>query len=187
MDMKASDLSKKQIAAIQEWADAGTELGLIQAKLESEHDIKLTFLDTRFLLADLEIEIAEPEAPAKKVEENEEAENPTSDSESSAESSSSSQQEEVVEVESEVLDTPSEPSPESMTPSNVSVSVDSAALPGALASGKVTFSDGKSASWVLDQTGQLGLDGVEKGYRPSEADSLAFQTQLQSALEKSGF
>src|ERR1700685_3648192 len=39
----------------------------------------------------------------------------------------------------------------------VNVTVDQLARPGALVSGKVKFSDGKSADWVLDQAGRLGL------------------------------
>src|SRR4051812_6673651 len=50
--------------------------------------------------------------------------------------------------------------------SGVSVSVDQLARPGAVVSGKVTFSDGKKADWSIDQTGRLGLAPQEAGYRP---------------------
>jgi len=84
------------------------------------------------------------------------------------------------------------PEPESaLAPANapaskVSVSVDQLARPGALVSGKVTFSDGKSAEWVLDQTGRLGVVPADKGYKPPPADLQEFQTALQAELQKLG-
>ena len=69
----------------------------------------------------------------------------------------------------------------------VSLTVDSVTRPGAMVSGNVKFSDGKSASWFLDQYGRLGLAAKEQGYRPPEADLREFQTALQSELAKLGF
>ena len=56
-----------------------------------------------------------------------------------------------------------------------------------MVSGKVNFSDGKSADWYLDQMGRLGLVPKEQGYKPSEEDLMDFQTELQSELAKLGF
>jgi hypothetical protein len=68
----------------------------------------------------------------------------------------------------------------------VSVTVDQLTRPGALVSGKVKFTDGKSADWVLDQAGRLGLVPVEKGYKPAAADVQEFQIALQQELQKLG-
>jgi hypothetical protein len=68
----------------------------------------------------------------------------------------------------------------------VSVSVDQLARPGAMVSGKVRFSDGKSAEWILDQTGRLGVVPAEKGYKPPPADLQEFQIALQAELQKLG-
>src|SRR5580658_88759 len=68
----------------------------------------------------------------------------------------------------------------------VSVTVDQLARPGALVSGKVKFTDGKSADWVLDQAGRLGLVPAEKGYKPPAADVQEFQIALQQELQKLG-
>ena len=68
----------------------------------------------------------------------------------------------------------------------VNVSVDQLARPGAMVSGKVTFSDGKSADWILDQTGRLGVVPGEKGYKPSPPDLQEFQVALQVELQKLG-
>jgi hypothetical protein len=70
---------------------------------------------------------------------------------------------------------------------NVSVTVDQVTRPGALVSGKVKFSDGKSADWYLDQMGRLGLAPKEQGYKPSEADLMDFQAELQNELARLGF
>jgi hypothetical protein len=68
----------------------------------------------------------------------------------------------------------------------VSVSVDRVARPGALISGKVTFSDGNNAEWHLDQFGRLGLVPQEPGYRPSAPDLQTFQQELQAQLQALG-
>jgi hypothetical protein len=64
--------------------------------------------------------------------------------------------------------------------------VDQVTRPGAIVSGGVTFSDGKTAEWYLDQTGRLGLAPAEKGYKPSEEDVMDFQAALQQELTKFG-
>jgi hypothetical protein len=65
--------------------------------------------------------------------------------------------------------------------------VDELTKPGAVLSGKVTFSDGQKADWYLDQMGRLGLAPEKPGYRPSEADLEEFQTQLDRELARYGF
>ena len=64
----------------------------------------------------------------------------------------------------------------------VRVTVDVVTVPGTMVSGKVTFTDGVTAGWYLDQMGQLGLSGVDRTYQPPEADVAAFQRELQRAL-----
>jgi hypothetical protein len=83
----------------------------------------------------------------------------------------------------EPVDLSPSPSPK---PGKVSVTVDQLARSGALVSGKVKFSDGKTAEWFLDQTGRLGLVPAEKGYKPSPADLQEFQQGLQNELAKLG-
>ena len=72
-------------------------------------------------------------------------------------------------------------------PGEVSLSVDQLARPGAMVSGKVTFSDGNSADWYFDQSGQLGLVPQQPGYRPPPADLQQFQTALNEELTRMGF
>jgi hypothetical protein len=68
----------------------------------------------------------------------------------------------------------------------VSVVVDQIARPGALVSGKVTFSDGQKADWYLDQTGRLGVVPAQQGYKPPAADVQQFQMALQEELQRMG-
>jgi hypothetical protein len=68
----------------------------------------------------------------------------------------------------------------------VRITVDQITRADAMVSGKIKFSDGKSADWYLDQMGRLGLAPAEKGYRPSATDLQDFQVALQRELERLG-
>lgn len=67
----------------------------------------------------------------------------------------------------------------------MSISIDPLARPGALLSGKVSFSDGRLAEWILDEAGRLGLV-PPKGYKPPAADLQEFQAALEVELRKLG-
>jgi hypothetical protein len=82
---------------------------------------------------------------------------------------------------------PAEPSPmDAPAPGKVNVTVDQLTRAGSLVSGKVRFSDGKTAEWFLDQTGRLGVAPTDKGYKPAPADLQEFQAALQNELQKLG-
>ena len=76
-----------------------------------------------------------------------------------------------------------QPSP-TATNGKVSITVSTVQRPGALLSGQVIFSDGQSAEWFLDQTGRLGLNPTQPGYRPSKNDVMAFQVELEKIARK---
>jgi hypothetical protein len=67
------------------------------------------------------------------------------------------------------------------------VSVDQITRPGAIVSGKVTFSDGQNADWYLDQTGRLVVVPKQQGYKVSAADVQQFQLALQQEVAKLGY
>ncbi len=69
----------------------------------------------------------------------------------------------------------------------VSVAMDAITRPGALASGKVTFSDGQTADWQMDQYGRLGVAPKTPGYKPNQADVASFQAELEAALARLGY
>ena len=72
-------------------------------------------------------------------------------------------------------------------PGGVNVTVDHLAKPGAIVSGKVTFSDGQSADWYLDQDGRVRLAPKVAGYKLTAADAQQFQLSLQTELARLGF
>lgn len=55
-----------------------------------------------------------------------------------------------------------------------------------MVSGKVTFSDGNSAAWQIDELGRLGIVPQQAGYRPPAADLEQFQAALEMELSKLG-
>jgi hypothetical protein len=71
--------------------------------------------------------------------------------------------------------------------STVSMTMDSLVVPGAMVSGNVTFSDGTTARWLIDQYGRFGIEPETPGYRPSPADMQAFQLQLRHELQRKGY
>ena len=71
--------------------------------------------------------------------------------------------------------------------SEVTVTLDDLAIQGAMCSGNVTFSDGKTAAWYIDQGGRLGMRAPEPGYQPPEADVPVFQEELERVLAAAGF
>ena len=139
-------LSEEQITAIRTWAAAGAQLPDIQLRLKEEFGISVTYMDTRFVVLDLGIQLAE-EKKEEPAQETKAAPVPTGE---------------------------------------VAVTMDSIAIPGALVSGKVVFSDGESAIWMLDQAGRPALDPDTPGYKPGEADIMEFQKQLRELIQSSG-
>lgn len=63
------NLKPEQIALVQSWADAFADLNTIQKNLAEQCDLHLTYMDTRFLLLDLNIQLQSPAPPVKAKEE----------------------------------------------------------------------------------------------------------------------
>jgi hypothetical protein len=143
----ASKLTQEQIASLKQRAAEGASMSDLQRHLKEDFGHTLTYMDTRFLILDLGIELIEE---AKTIEKKDEV----------------------------------KPAP--IPTGTVNVTLDTLTLPGALVSGKVTFSDGETAIWMLDQTGRPGLDPDTPGYRPGQEDLMEFQVQLRALIEKSG-
>ena len=168
-------LTEDQITTIKSWIESGDDLGKIQNQINESFDINLTYLETRFLLSDLKIELNE--------EEEEPVDEPSAeiqDSDNVTENTEEPEQQETPSGDPEKEET------ESAQPTNINVSVDSITQPQCVISGKVTFSDGQLASWWFDQMGQLGLNPDEEGYTPSREDVAVFQVELRKVLAEQG-
>jgi hypothetical protein len=154
-------LTDEQKAAVAGWIEAGASLSDVQKRLREEFQIALTYLDTRLLVDDLKVTFKEPEPPAPEP--------------APAEAALPLEDDEFL--------------PPSPTPGggSVSVTIDQITKPSALISGRVTFSDGETAEWLLDQMGRLSLNPSKLGYRPTEKDVLAFQMELQRLARSQGY
>ena len=142
----ASKLTPEQKEALKQWAAEGATMADLQRHLKEDFGYTLTYMDTRFLILDLGIELIEEPKVEPKIEEK----------------------------------------PVLVPTGKVTVTMDTLTLPGALVSGKVSFSDGETGVWMLDQTGRPGLDPDTAGYRPTAEDIREFQVQLRELVQQSG-
>ncbi len=180
--MKLTDAQNQQVI---QWIQQGQKLSEIQNRLGSELGIRMTYMDVKMLLADLELKPKDQEAPKSAVNL---GPVPTAPGGSGPSDSASA-------PPSHDPSGPMGPGPGAAEAglagipgaSGINVTVDTITRPGSIVSGKVTFSDQKTAEWYLDQTGRLGFAPAEKGYRPSQPDLMAFQTELQSQLARFGY
>lgn len=179
-----SDLTDEQKASIRAWAEEGESLGQIQARLRDEFELEgLTFLDTRFLLADLGISLKEEEK--KTVQPTEAPAGAGAGGETQRQADAGTAPMPVPEAAdgagTEVPGESGEAAEEGLPGGSgkAAVTMHEVTPPGMVAAGSVTFSDGEKAEWSFDQMGRLGLDPEKEGYRPSEADVVAFQDELQ--------
>ena len=159
------NLDEGQRAKVAEWIEQGLKLSEIQDKLAKEFSVTMTYMDVRFLIDDLKLRPKDP-APVAPP-----APTPTLSGPAKVPAPAPS----------------SAPGGEPSLGGNVTVTVDTLAKPGAVVSGRVTFSDGQGGAWLIDQMGRPGLVADQQGYRPSPADIAKFQTQLQEELARMGF
>ena len=156
------NLNDTQRSQVSRWVADGMKLSEIQTKAAAELGLRLTYMEVRFLVDDLKLTLKDPEPPKPPVPPAPPAPIPA----------------------------PAESAPlpaASPAAGGVSVTVDQVARPGAMVSGKVTFSDGQLADWYLDQSGRLGVVAQQQGYKPSQADVQAFQLGLEREMQKMGF
>jgi hypothetical protein len=166
--MKLDDAQKQKVS---NWIEQGLKLSEIQDKLDKELGVRMTYMEVRFLIDDLGVKLKDKEVPPP----------PPSPAPSGSPGTASTPGAPGSQAE------PGQPPGEALPAGNVSVTVDQVTRPGALVSGKVTFSDSKSADWYLDQMGRLGLVPKEQGYKPSQEDLMDFQAELQNELARQGF
>lgn len=146
-------LTDEQKNAVALWVAEGATLADVQRRLKDELGVGLTYMDVRFLVDDLKLQLKEQPKQSEAVDRLAAAKQ---------------------EGDSERQGAPS---------AGVRVTMDAVTRASALASGKVTFSDGETADWMLDQTGRLGLNPTKPGYRPTETDIMAFQSELQRVAQ----
>src|ERR1700743_3504356 len=122
--MTLDDTQRKKVA---DWIADGMKLSEIQNRIASELGVRMTYMDVRLLVDDLKLTPKDIDPPKVIVP-------PTPPP--------------VPATPAPAVKPPAEKQPGaplSTTPVNVSVTVDQLTRPGAVVSGKVTFSDGKKA------------------------------------------
>lgn len=202
-------LTPEQQQAVSSWVAAGDNLSAIQKKLSEQFQVSMTYRDVRFLVDDLNLALkdpapkvdtsdvskaAAPAAPAAPAG----AASPTRPAPAEKKGFLDKAKEKLglgkdtpPAGEDEFADEPEAFDDAELPPAggNVAVFVDKVTLiPGALASGTVTFSDGVTGKWIVDQYGRPGFTEVSQpGYRPTPGDAQAFMQELSRTLQQRGY
>ena len=153
-------LTEEQVTVLKNKSSEGAQLNDLQKIIQEEFQISITYMETRFLVSDYNIEII---SPTKAVNETPQAPLNTTPTPEKAPAN--------------------EPDAPAAGAANVQVSVDQVTAPNAVINGRVIWSDGQSASWMIDQAGGLALDPQDPSYQPSREDIEDFQAKLRQLLE----
>ena len=182
-------LSPEHQEIVRVWAAQGDSISDIQTKLASEFGVHLSYMDTRFLLLDLSVTLAELNAkkaesppPATPAEPEPEPEGygavPPLPGEPEDDAGLPPEEDELP-PEPETAPPAADPA----TPSVFQVELGRIQRPGFAVSGSLVCSDGVNGEWGVDNYGSLALAFPDnKGYRPSAADKQAFIGKLRSLL-----
>ena len=191
-------ITPQQEALVRAWAAEGATLSDIQTRLADECGLRLSYLDTRFLLLDLKVDLVEktkkdppPRDLAAPVAGGSGEESPDrwddaadGDAYGAAPPLPGEEPADAADPGSPAGGAGERSEPEGV-PGASTLTVDLARIqrPGFAASGSVTCSDGVKGEWGIDNYGRLALAFPDnKGYRPSAADQQAFMQRLRSLL-----
>ena len=185
--MEIKDLSGDQKNTIRTWIAAGESLPDMQNMMREHFDFRLTFMDARILVAEIEEEMEPGEIPSTETNPDPtpaEMEARDSEQEAKADEPAPTRPEFLLEPTPGPVTPAATPeaqvaSVEEPAPAPVRVTINSVAVPGAVSNGHVSFSDGETARWYLDQAGQLRMEPATPGYQPSRSELMAFQAELQ--------
>lgn len=176
-------LTPEQQQAVAAWVAAGDNLSVIQRKLAEEFKLSMTYRDVRFMVDDLNLALvdAKPKVDTRDISK------ATAPAPAASSPAAPAGHEALPGGEEEFADDLDEALPPGGA-SPVSVEIDKVNLiPGALASGSVTFSDGVTGKWIVDNQGRPGFTQVSQpGYRPSAADSQSFMQELSRLFQSRG-
>ena len=182
-------LDDRQKELVRQWAAEGAGLSEVQRRIKDEFGVSMTYMDVRFLMLDLHADVKDKPEP-KPADQGSEVRGQGSgnDLPTAEQDDGTGDNRQTVKPSNGQTDADDESEEDGYTPpgmdgGNVTVELDRVVRAGAIASGSVTFSDGVTGNWYVDQMGRLGITKVSKpGYQPSRADIEAFQMELQSTL-----
>lgn len=201
-------LSPEQTKVVASWVAAGDSLAAIQKRLLEQFQVSMTYMDVRFLVDDLGLELKNAAKPAGDAKVDFSKARPVAPAQQEKKGGFLDKLKKVVgaggdeaahvegqepEVGEPAMD--EEPADDLANdhaaapagPGGVKVEIDRLVRPGAVVSGSVTFSDGTTGKWALDQYGRLMLDTGKKGYQLPASDVQVFQQELSTQLQRHGF
>lgn len=166
--MNVNNLTPEQKQLITQWVEDGLDLNAIQKRLNEECALQLTFMDTRFLLLDLGLEIKT--APQK------ESPAPVSPAMAGA-----------VPPAASIPPLPAQQSPLTGAPltdndlphGNLDLALDEVTPPGMVVSGKVKFPSGAYGQWFVDSQYRVGIDPSPASPEPTEKDMMIFEREIE--------
>jgi hypothetical protein len=160
-------LTPEQKVSVSEWVAAGDNLYAVQKKLIEKFKVSMTYMDVRFLVDDLNLQLKDPAPKAD-----------------ASDVSKGAPPKAVPQQAGSADDAAEDEAP--LPATGVSISVDKVNLnPNAMATGTMAFPDGVTGRWIVDLQGRPGIVEVSKpGYRPSPADAQAFMQELSLALQR---
>ena len=205
-------LTPEQKAAVSSWIASGDNLSAVQKKLREQFQVSMTYMDVRFLVDDLNLTLKDPAPKADASDVTKAKVAPSAKPGASSTPSAGTPEKKglldkakeklgiggkspasaedpdaefAADADTEALEEDALPP----APGGVTVSVDGVTLiPGAIASGAVTFSDGVTGKWIVDQYMRPGFTEISQpGYRPTKEDAEAFMQELDAALRQKGY
>jgi len=172
--VSASNLSEQQVSVIRDWVAQGAQMADIQKRLKEEFGLNATYMDTGFIALDLNLEFIqdEVEEEGQLVENEVEGDNPVFEEEEVA-----------APIEDAGISSVSLGGDDDLSAPSVSVGLDQVAIPGAMVSGTITFSDGEKGRWMIDTMGRPSIDPETPNYQPTQTDLEDFQVKLKHLFE----
>ena len=181
-------LSEEQINCVKNWVADGASISDVQKRLKDEFSIVMTYMDTRFLIDDLDAElVSAPDTPEEIVSDISAEQSSIVDDNAMPNYDDAYPTESPTDAQPEEYPQPEYPEEtQSQTAPNVKVSVSPIQRPDCIVSGDVVFSDGSSAEWRIDRMGQLGIVPSNPSMNPPQEEIIEFQRQLQALLSQQG-
>ena len=147
---------------------AGVSLSEIQNLVNAEFKQNLTYMDIRIMASELEIDWQQLNPKKETAVEDVTAVEAPAPAEAPAEEAPADS---------------AAAAPGMPDLSDTRIEVSKIARPGMMFSGSVTFANGSTADWYLDNMGRLGLENLV-GEKPTPEDIEKFQIELDKAVRK---
>ena len=162
------ELQRNQFIALK--LNEGVKLNDIQRLLEEEHGLRMTYLELRMLVSELEVDWSKHAPPKPEPQ----ADDVVSDEEG-----------DIAELDEEFEDD-EVAADETAAAGDVEVTVSKLARPDAAISGSYSCPSGARGEWIVDHYGRPGLIPAEGSPKPTQDEMRQFQMALMRKLQGGG-